>query len=69
MLCAKVGEEPPIEQSIVSYIKTHIFYITRGTLKRKARYQSRKILLSAVCLPASFGIANEAEQRLTVGLI
>ena len=33
----------------------------------KTRYQLWKILLSALCLPGSFGMANEAKQKLTVG--
>lgn len=41
-------------------------YIIRRTSTGKPRYQSRTILLSALCLPASFGMVNEAKQKLAV---
>lgn len=42
-------------------------YITRRTLTGRPKYHSCKTSVSGLCLPGSFGMAKEAEQKLTVG--
>ncbi|KAJ5179353.1 Major facilitator superfamily domain general substrate transporter [Penicillium capsulatum] len=52
--------------SISIFLRT-ASYITKRTLSGTATYQSWMISVLVLCLPGSFGMANEARQKLIVG--
>lgn len=63
-----MGQIAEMERKILTSISLRMeVYITRRILTGRLRYHSWKISVSGLCLPGSFGMANEAEQILTAG--